>query len=561
MQYLGMLAGIFNKFGKVGVVIGFALGNIVLAYVANGNSVELIHFKEILIAFVGLLAVPKGFNIELEEFIADKKLLPVMPNRALNRSKETVNSLNNVSNMINEIAKGYKKGSRDAFSSEQEKNINKQIFITELLNNLEPYKENMLYDDVSNIDGNIQNEIFEYVIENQEIDRENLLKIFAKCNSYIVGFDDKEISKYLEDNISEMVRIINMSYKISKIDFIWRKKEEENKLNVEKQLNGVSKAINQMAEEIEESIKDERNVKFEKERIEITELLKQKGLNIEDISIKKENDNSRYFIDVFVNNILEIDSKNIENAKKVLSKVLGEKIEQNEENTVGNKMAFISADKYSMAVGMETIAKNKNKISGDSILNIKLKDGKYLVAISDGMGTGKEAKESSKKVLEMLENLLLSGFDKNTSLDLINTSLIEQNKESFATLDLAIVDLYNGNIEFVKSGACPTFIKKGKKVKLIKSTALPTGIVDTDSQNFQTFDKDIESGEIIVLCSDGILDANVEFKNKELWLKYLLEDLETVDTKKIASLIVNEAIDNSFGTIKDDMSVIVLKIK
>ena len=110
MQYLGMLAGIFNKFGKVGVVIGFALGNIVLAYVANGNSVELIHFKEILIAFIGLLAVPKGFNIELEEFIGDKKLLPVMPNRALNRSKETVNSLNNVSNMINEIAKGYKKG-------------------------------------------------------------------------------------------------------------------------------------------------------------------------------------------------------------------------------------------------------------------------------------------------------------------------------------------------------------------------------------------------------------------------------------------------------------------
>ena len=48
----GMLAGILNKFGKIGVVIGFALGNVLLAYVSNGFTVELIHFKEILIAFI-----------------------------------------------------------------------------------------------------------------------------------------------------------------------------------------------------------------------------------------------------------------------------------------------------------------------------------------------------------------------------------------------------------------------------------------------------------------------------------------------------------------------------
>ena len=203
--------------------------------------------------------------------------------------------------------------------------------------------------------------------------------------------------------------------------------------------------------------------------------------------------------------------------------------------------------------------KSKSEQSGDSMLNIRLKDGKYLIAISDGMGSGEEAKQSSSKTLRMLENLLLSGFDKTISLNLINTSLISQNTETFATLDIAIIDLYNGNIEFIKSGACPTYIKNNKKVQIIKSNSLPTGMID--GGQIQTFDKDIETSDILLMCSDGILDANIEYKNKELWLKYMLEDIETTNTKKIADIILNEAIDNNFGTIKDDMSIIVCKFK
>ena len=62
------------------------------------------------------------------------------------------------------------------------------------------------------------------------------------------------------------------------------------------------------------------------------------------------------------------------------------------------------------------------------------------------------------------------------------------------------------------------------------------------------------------MCSEGILDANVEYKNKELWVKYLLEDIETTSVQKIADLILNEAVDNSYGVTKDDMSLIVCKL-
>ena len=112
----------------------------------------------------------------------------------------------------------------------------------------------------------------------------------------------------------------------------------------------------------------------------------------------------------------------------------------------------------------------------------------------------------------MLENLLMSGFDKETSLELINTSLINKNDEIFATLDIAIVDLYQGTVEMIKSGACPTYFKNKKKVQVIKSKSLPAGMIN--ELNLEVFDKDIENKEIMLMCTDGILDSNVEYKNK-----------------------------------------------
>lgn len=64
----------------------------------------------------------------------------------------------------------------------------------------------------------------------------------------------------------------------------------------------------------------------------------------------------------------------------------------------------------------------------------------------------------------------------------------------------------------------------------------------------------------LLLCvCDGILDSNIEYKNKELWVKYLLEDIEVTNPQKIADIILNESVDNNFGKIKDDMSVVVCK--
>ena len=542
----GMVAGFLNRFGRIGVIVGFCIGNIILAYASNGYIVELIYFKEILLASVILLAIPKNMTINIEEFVGGSKFLPISKERSLTREKETVEKLNNVSETIKKMANAYTKDTEKEYTIE-EKEENKQIFVNELLNNLEPYKDNLLYEDIVNVDGKIVDQIFNLLLEKQEIEREDLLKIFADCNSYIVGFDDKEVSRYLEENILQILRILNISYKVSKNNFVWQRKLEESKKNMETQLRGVSNVISGIAKDIQKE--SEKKQDYTKQEIEIVELLKQKDIQIKDVSIDKKD---RYIIYLNVEEV--VDNQIIEN---ILTKIMKERIVLNEENATNTELVYISDDKYVIGFATADSSKNQSEVSGDNFINTRLKDGKYVIALSDGMGTGRKANESSMQVLAMLQNLLESGFDKDNSIKLITSSLISKSEEIFATLDIAIVDLYKGTIEFIKSGACPTYIKKNKKVQIIKSNSLPAGMINQD--NIQVFDTDIQNEQIMLMCTDGVLDSNIEYKNKELWIKYLLEDIETKNTKKIADIVLNEAIDNNFGKTKDDMSIIVCK--
>lgn len=72
-----MIAGFLSKFGKVGVILGFVAGNILLSYVSNGNTTEIIYLKEIIVASLGLLLVPKSIQINIEEFFGKDLYLPV----------------------------------------------------------------------------------------------------------------------------------------------------------------------------------------------------------------------------------------------------------------------------------------------------------------------------------------------------------------------------------------------------------------------------------------------------------------------------------------------------
>ena len=558
----GLIAGLLNRFGRIGVIIGFTLGNVVLAYAVNGNTSELIVFQEILIASLGLLIIPKNIEINIEDLVGSTKLLPEATEKNLEENTDTIYKLNSMSETIFDMAESYEEAAAtiltdDELKKQEKRNID--IFVEELKKNLEELEDNMLYEEMYYPTEKLITEIFNYLLDNDIITEKDFIKILEHNNNYIVGFDNTKTQA--KEDIYKIVKAINYSYRVSKINFIWKKKLDESKKNVSEQLKGVSEAISKMANDMSK-IDD----KFADKKREILKIMEQKEINIKSIDIK-ETTSGRYIIDIYTEICDNEDGTecNIKKISKILSKAFDQKIIiQNQECGLRLekdicKFTYISDDNYKVQIGMAKSTKSGSPVSGDSSLHIKLQDGKYLLVLSDGMGSGPEAMKSSKIAVKMLERLLAAGFEKDVSLKLINSTISANTEEDmYATLDIEILDLFNGNMEFIKNGACPTYVKRGREVQLLKSMSLPTGILN--NVDLVVYDYDLQDGDILVMCTDGVIDSNKEYLNKQLWLKYLLEDIEINDAQKIADIIISEAIDNDFGNQKDDMSVIVAKV-
>ena len=527
----------------------------------------LIYFKEILISSLGLLLVPNNISIDIEEVIGKSKLLTSGPVSRIENNKETIYKLNNVSETIQDIADTYKEAAATVVEESELEEENTKLFIEELQNNLDGLEENILYEDLQSGESEeVLKDVFKLLLECGRITRSELLEIFANHNNYIIGFDDAKISMKLEEDIKNIIDAINETYKRLKLNFVCKQKIDENKRSLGNQLNGVSKVISSLADSLQKDIEDE-TTKFRVKREEIITLAREKKIDIQDLNIKQEK-TGRYIVNVYIDSCADIENKrecSVETMEKILSKVLEEKIVL-QKSKCGLKNAtnlcintYTSFDKYILQIGISKKTKDGSSMSGDSFLTLKLDDGKYLLAISDGMGTGPKAREASLIAVKMLQRLLSSGFDKDTSIELINSTLSQTTEEdTFATLDIAILDLYAGNIEFIKNGACPTYIKENnKKVQIIKAVTLPAGILE--NINLVVYDKDIEPDDILLMCSDGIIESNSEYQNKELWVRDILESIETENVQKIADIIAKEAVDNGYGMAKDDMTIIVAK--
>lgn len=109
-------------------------------------------------------------------------------------------------------------------------------------------------------------------------------------------------------------------------------------------------------------------------------------------------------------------------------------------------------------------------------------------------------------------------------------------------------------MEFIKNGACNTYIKTKNGVQIIKDNSIPVGM--SNKTKTVTYDKDLEDGDIVLICTDGIQDSG-----EENWIKDILEKIQTENVQKIADIVINEAIDNNFGTAKDDMTIIVARVR
>ena len=277
----------------------------------------------------------------------------------------------------------------------------------------------------------------------------------------------------------------------------------------------------------------------------------------------KELENGKKVIEISCDlNKAKIKDKSIvANISDIISKSLNTKIsfqrDKKKEDLNKYIQIYSTDEKLMLQVGIAKITKEDSIVSGDSNLQMRLDDGKYLIAICDGMGSGTKAKQTSKKAIDMIENLISTGFNKETSVNLINSTLnLYSEDEMFTSLDLMILDLYLGKIELIKNGACSTYIKNRKNINKISSNDLPVGIIGDIEVNTKTFD--VSDGDIILMCSDGLIESKNEVKND--WIETFLKNVSTNNVQKLADLILAEAIDNNLGVVQDDITIIVSKV-
>lgn len=200
--------------------------------------------------------------------------------------------------------------------------------------------------------------------------------------------------------------------------------------------------------------------------------------------------------------------------------------------------------------------KEGEEFMGDTYSFGKTKEGNYMTVVSDGMGTGAEASKESGITVEIIERFFEAGFDNNTAINMVNSimGIKFEEDEKISTLDLNVIDLYSGEIDFMKVGAVPSYIKRGKNVKSISSNMPPFGL--TDELEMEPIKSNVKSGDIVITVSDGILDANSEDNN---WLqKYLINS--TREPKQLAQDILQKAKELNGGKSKDDMTVVVSKV-
>jgi stage II sporulation protein E len=222
-----------------------------------------------------------------------------------------------------------------------------------------------------------------------------------------------------------------------------------------------------------------------------------------------------------------------------------------------DKCVFVleEAHKYRIATGVARVAKDNRWICGDNYSFLDLEDGKHMIALSDGMGSGEKANKESKVTINILEQLMGAGFEKDLAIKTINSILVlKSSDEIFSTMDLSMVDLYTGKVEFVKIGAASSYIKrKNGEVEPIKSTSLPIGILN--NVDIETFGYKLDEGDFVIMMSDGISDAD-----KEGWVLDFLKNNKSRNPQDIADKLLDEAIVKYDNEIKDDMTVLVSKM-
>lgn len=251
----------------------------------------------------------------------------------------------------------------------------------------------------------------------------------------------------------------------------------------------------------------------------------------------------------------EIDKVKLE---KIISKVVGSKMcvsEVFDSSVAGAKEVVLKTSaNYDIVFGSASCTKNGKVLSGDTHSLIKIDDGKYMVALCDGMGSGEDAHRISDLTITLIENFYKAGFENDIILNSVNKLLSINSDENFSALDICVFDLRKNLIDFIKLGSPYGFIKHKFETEVISSSGLPIGVLDEMKPHITK--KLFSEFDIVVLVSDGVSEA---FGGREE-LKTYINNLDSVNPQTISDDILDHAVDLVNGNCNDDFTVVAVRV-
>jgi stage II sporulation protein E len=548
--FCGLLAGIFRNLGKAGSSLGFFIAYIFVTLYLNDSTTGggLIHFKEIILAIFVFMIMPLKIIVNIAEISGFKTDIHVDKSIFSMRIKEmVVEKLDKFSKTFMEVAKTFG-----------------EIAGTKAIIN--KHDISSMFDRVADRVCKGCSLCLHCWDRNFYTTYQVLFRIVEKLDKKGYIENDDIPAYFLErcERINDFVQAINNMYEILKVDMMWKNKLGENRTVISLQMEELSKVIAGLSAEINSHI----GFKTELENT-LVFLLKREGIKVGEISAF-ENKYGKYEI-----GISHKGCKGRRYCTNVISKVVSQVVEKKmikdsygccKKDTANLcVLKLVEEEKYSVISGIACVSKYYEKygdtlpVSGDSYTSLSSSDGKHILALSDGMGSGEKASMQSKTTIKLIEQFIESGIDKSSTVKLINTILaLKSNEDDFSTIDLCIIDLNGGDIEFIKIGAAPTIIKRKDRVDIIKTISLPAGILS--NVEIELVSRQLEDGDMVIMLTDGVVDAFTgEKEEKEKSLQKFVGKIKSINPQAVADIILDEAYMSSGGKPADDMTVIVAK--
>lgn len=552
--FCGFLSGLLNRFGKIGVSAGFILGNLIFSPMVTMSADLIMSLFEIGFAITAFFILPE----KATKFLKLPQLTGVhIPTVKINYAEKLRNTAISRLNSFGEILREMS---------------NVCVELTEK-NTSEPEKSDLM-NAMNRITGKVCSRC---IMRNDCWDRnfyqtyKNLLSILTTLE---IHGDVKpcDIPAALGGKCARTSQIISEcknSLEIGRAEAIWKRRLDESRKLIPAQLTGMATILESLSREVDMSVRFMDNMEKD-----IIREFRKRELRIKNVTVCR-NRYGRYECHAEVKCC---DSANEQRMcfneyAAIISDVLGSQMtpgeeccgngvwEENNEARLWCKMSFYEAEPLRTCVGVACTPAYGSVVTGDSHSYLSIDRGIQMAALSDGMGTGEQASRQSKSVIRLLELFMESGLEKSVAVSMIN-ALLENGtgeKELSATVDMAVFDLYEGRVSFLKLGAMPALIKREERIETVKVANLPIGLAPA-GEPIHAVERKVSNGDYVIMMTDGVGEAYRRAGVKDSDFYGFIEQIATGAPQEVAEKIIKNALDISSNKPKDDMLVMVTKV-